>query len=372
VLCRRRSRRPAGDARLLPPPRKRLDLRAPTRVTLKLDHTPVVDALRSLFKQVDIAADDDSERRVRAADGGRDGDGDLVDQPFGVALSGDLPAGVLEPEFINRARAAAAAGDPRPRVCVAARRRRRRAGPGRDAGDDADLPHGACSRAPGAGREFRRRRSRRGSMRRWSRRGRSCSSPTMSHRFSRIDFESDRGVDDPIRTLELNLLVLRDPKLRLIGLGERIDVDEASDDAGVSLLARYAGRSIADPAGREPVDESLAGRAILTYPPGETSRSIAHWSRASAATLISRTQPVELVKDGAAVKPGKAQSAGEVHFQVEKFEAVRRRGRDADRHDDPVRQPRRPIARGRRPRCWRIPTCCTSPMPTEIATAITT
>jgi hypothetical protein len=106
-----------------------------------------------------------------------------------------------------------------------------------------------------------------------------------------------------------------------MALGERIDVDEAIDDAGVSLLH--------DPPAEPAEVRPLANRqmnpsrvsALLTYPPGETSHTIALFRGRLGATLVSRTQPVELVKDGAAVKPGAAQSAGEVHFVVEKFEA---------------------------------------------------
>jgi hypothetical protein len=140
------------------------------------------------------------------------------------------------------------------------------------------------------------------------------------HRFSRIDFDSDHGAE-PARTLELNLLVLRDPKLRLIGLGERIDVDEAADDAGVSLLPETTQEAAPiRPVANRLVNPSRIG-AILTYPPGETSRAIALFRGHLTATLISRTQPVELVTNGAAVKSGEMQTAGEVHFRVEKFES---------------------------------------------------
>src|SRR5438876_2814873 len=76
-----------------------VELPAPTRVTLKLDHTPAVDALRSLFEQGGIASDtilnDDFAQQMADVTV----TADLVDQPFMVALLEICRQSWLEPQF---------------------------------------------------------------------------------------------------------------------------------------------------------------------------------------------------------------------------------------------------------------------------------
>jgi hypothetical protein len=114
--------------------------------------------------------------------------------------------------------------------------------------------------------------------------------------------------------------VLRDPKLRLIALADAPDVEEARDDAGVSLMRPDP----PEPAQPRPIVDRSNNpshlRAMLSYPPAETSRAVALLRGHVSASVVTRTETVELVKDGKAVEPGKARSAGEVHFTVENAE----------------------------------------------------
>jgi hypothetical protein len=301
------------------------DLRAPTRVTLKLDHTPAVEALRALFKQAGIASDDILTDGFAQQMADVTVTADLADRPFCAALVEICRQAYLEPEFINLPQSGRTLQlvIRRPRVGVPRSRATTRPAAATTRATTRSIMRGVVFRA--APRFAGPATAGATTQPSWVDAPMAASGPFVfvahdAHRFSRIDFESDRGAADPIRTLELNFLVLRDPKLRLMALGERIDVDEASDDAGVSLLRDPP----VEPAEVRPAANRLMNpsrvSAVLTYPPGETSHAIALFRGRLGATIVSRTQPVELVKDGAAVKAGAAQSAGEVHFVVEKFE----------------------------------------------------
>ena len=299
--------------------RSAADLLAPTRVTLKLDHTPVVDALRSLFKQAGISGDNVLNDGFAQQTADLTVTADLVDQPYMVALIEICRQAYLEPHFSPQPGRLLTLAIRRPRIPTSPRPR--------------PATQSSTTRSSMRGVVFRtqpRTGPRAGTTQpSWVDAPMIPSGPLVfsvfsGHRFSRVNPDGDMDPSEPMRFLELTLLVFRDPKLRLLALGDRVVVDEASDDAGASLMpdqfaTRPDGAALRPIAGRDINHSEL--RAMLKYAErSSTAHVIAHVRGHVDATVVSRTQPVDLAKDGAAVKPGVEQNVGDVRFTVNQFQ----------------------------------------------------
>jgi hypothetical protein len=284
-------------------------------VTLKLDHTPAVDALRSLFDQAGINGDDILSEEFAQQLKDVTVTARLIDEPFNVALLEICRQAWLEPQFIwfqgrrltlaiRRPRIMppprAATTYPSPRAVFRARPR----GAARSSGPSS-APSTAPSTAPS-----------------WVDAPMTVAGPFVvvadsARRFRRIDLESESGASGG---LHLALLVLRDPKHRLLAIADRLQIDDARTDDGASLLP--GGDDPTEPPAPRPIGDRASNlihlSAALAYPPAD-SRSVALLRGRLNVSVVTRTEPVDLLAGGKLFQEGAQRKAGDVRFVVSKL-----------------------------------------------------
>jgi hypothetical protein len=299
------------------------ELPPPTRVTLKLDHTPAVEALRSLFDQAHIPTDDILTEAFAQQLENVTVTAQLIDQPYNVALLEICRQAWLEPQYswfqgqrltlaIRRPRTA-----PPPRSSRPATTRSSTSRPSMRGVVFRTSPRGAT-------RDRGTRSAAPATVPSWVDAPMTVAGPFVvvaenARRFRRADLESESNNSEN-EGLHLSLLVLRDPRLRVMGMADRLQVDEARTDDGAGLVPTGADageastlRPIGDRA-TDPMRMSVA----LAYPP-QTSRSIALLRGHMSVNVLTRAQPVDLLKAGALVQEGAQRQAGDIRFAVSKL-----------------------------------------------------
>ena len=310
---------------------------AATRVTLKLDQTPAVEALRSLFAQADIPADNILTEGFAQQMSDVTVTANLVDQPFMAALLEICRQCWLEPQFSSQPDRPITLAIRRPRVAVPRVAVPRIAVP-------RIAPTPSRGRAPTSQRAATSRPSTRtGSMsgvvfRTRPRIGPAAIGTTQpswidapymlsgpfvlvardARRFSRIDLDADTG-PGPSRQLDLTVTILRDPRLRLFAIADTMEVEEAQDQSGARLiLDRPPPQEPPRPRALREHERALSPlnvSAALAYPP-QTSQKIALLRGHIAATIITRTQPIQILNDSKLVEPGAPHEAGPIRLWV--------------------------------------------------------
>jgi hypothetical protein len=136
-------------------------------------------------------------------------------------------------------------------------------------------------------------------------------------RVSRVDLEGD-GASEPAQTMQLSLMVLRDPKLRVFSISDRLDVEVATDEAGHSLL--LPPRPDAEPRRQRVITEPRWNPWALEVPLiyTEKSKKLALLRGKLNVTLITRTEPFDVIKSGKAVSG--EQTIGDIHFAIGQLE----------------------------------------------------
>jgi hypothetical protein len=287
------------------------DLPAPTRVTLKLQDTPVTDAFVQLFDEAGLPAAQALHPGFVAQFRGETITADFVDQPFLTVLLDLCRRCELEPQFTQ---------DPARPISLSLRRSRRSIStrPARGTTGPATLVSTRATDQP-------LRPS-------WLDAPMLDLGPLLlvadsATRTSRADVENGGGVTQDLR---LGFTLIRDPRLRLFGLADEIALDQARDDAGRSLLPDGGGNAppgaAAAPPGaaaapRGPTVAHPRTDAMLRFPlaaslqyPKNPTRTLALLRGRINATVVAASQPVEIVnKKGAVAGNLEAKS---VHFTV--------------------------------------------------------
>ncbi|MEO6436416.1 MAG: hypothetical protein ABIP55_11755 [Tepidisphaeraceae bacterium] len=283
----------------------------PTRVTFKLN-TPLLEAFQRLFRDTSIPTIDFSQSLFIEALKGVTVTAEIIDQPFMLALLNLCRQGSLEPSF-NSA----------PGLSFSFRR------PSRSSSTRPSSTTNATTRATTLRTSWDPATPARPS---WIDGPTAVGGPVVfvaggAIRTSQADLEASSNVT---QTLELSLIALRDPTLRLYGVADKLVIDEAIDETGQSLRIEPA----ADDEQTRPRLRPEADRyhipltASLAY--SETSRSLkklrGHWN----ATLVARTEPIEIIRDGVATIGdgggngdgigGGEKRAGDIRFNVGKLQ----------------------------------------------------
>jgi hypothetical protein len=250
----------------------------PTHITLKLDHTPVIDALGQLFEQAKIPPRGISDPYFVRQMKGVTVTASIEDQPYCMALLELCKRGLLEPQA-------------HPNAAMRLMLVNRRGPPGKPRPSWVDAPTVVSGPFVFVVREARR--------------------------TSRVQLDGENVA--PVRDLQLNILALRDLKLRPFTLAEALEVEAARDEQGRSLRIegdnpeRFAARAT----GMRPTD-FWPVTATLAYPPAPASRSLALLRGRLNAVIVTRAEPIEIINNGAAA--GGDKKAGEIRFTVGKLE----------------------------------------------------
>jgi hypothetical protein len=302
------------------------EIPAPTRITLKVDHGSGIDAMQQLFRLANLP----TETVITAHFGWRVEDMpvtvDLVDQPFCIALLELCRQTRLEPaqspapdrptRWMMRSPFAQQPGRPaRPTT------RKRSV-------QSAINPTSQPTSGPTSRPNSRPRKMVAGNGVMLNGPGPSWVDapafvagplvlvPADIRRASWVDLDAGGA---PTRDMNLNVRVLRDPALRLFAIADRLDIDEARDDQGRSLI-----RPGKPPEPTRPHSLSDSERSIwnvvapLAYP-SEGAKSIALLRGHLNATIVTRSEPIELLDEKGVLIPGQ-RKAGDVQFTIHKLE----------------------------------------------------
>jgi hypothetical protein len=290
------------------------ELPKPTLVTLKFDHTPVPEALKQLFDQADIPSGWFLNPGFSQQMADVTATGTFEKQPFTAVLLELCRQCWLEPQYspmpaqpmqfaVRRTRSAAARppatsrASTRPSKVVVSRPR------------------------PRAGTTQATRASTRPS---WVDAPSMASGPfvfvaTDARRTSRVDLEGE-GNSEAGQTLRLNLMILRDPKVRVFSISDRLEVETAIDEAGRSLV--LPPRPDTEPRRQRVITEGRWNTWTLNVPLvyTEESHKLALLRGKLITTIITRTEPFEVISAGAAVSGEK--TIGDIHFSIGKLEGM--------------------------------------------------
>ena len=274
------------------------ELPQPTRVTLRLKETPTSDALRQLFAHTRLQAEELNNPHFLNQLNDIPITADIIDQPFMQALLEICRKSSLEPTFTPM---------PERPVTLSLRRPRRssstrisattRATTMRTSWDPSSPPRPSWIDGPTAvGGPF-------------------VFIASGATRNSQVDLESAGGLS---QELSLNLMVLRDPALRLFGVAEKLIVDEAIDEAGRSLRLepRPDDEATRPRATHESERLMIPVSASLAYT--EQSRTLKRLRGRLNASIVARSEPIEIITDGASIADQK--QAGKLRLTFGKLE----------------------------------------------------
>ena len=294
------------------------ELPQPTLVTLKLDRTPVIEALRELFRQAEIPADWLENQGFAQQMADVTATGNYEKRPFTEVLLDLSRQCWLEPQY-----------SPMPaQPMVLAVRRGRQPGTVRQPATSRASTRPTTQRTGGV--VVYRTRPRAGLTPRppgttqpsWVDGPSFTSGPFVfvasdTKRLSRVDLEGN-GASEPAQTMTLSLMVLRDPKVKVFAISDRLDVEVAKDEAGHSLLLPPPPDS--GPRRQRAVIESRWNTWTLNVPLvyTEQSKKLALLRGKLNVTLITRTEPYDIIRKGEAVSGDK--TIGDIRFSIGKLE----------------------------------------------------
>ena len=289
------------------------ELPKPTLVTLKLDHTPAPEALKQLFAQADIPSDWLLNPGFAQQMNGVTATGTFENQPFTQVLLELCRQLYLEPQYSNMPAQPMVLGVRARQPAVRASTRTASTTRSGNVRVNRLRPATTTTAAP--------RATTRPS---WVDAPSFVSGPfvfvaTETHRASRVDLEGD-GNAAPGQTMGLTLMVLRDPKVRVFSISDRLEIDTATDEAGRSLLVPP--RPDAEPRRPRVITEARWNSWNLNVPLAYTEQShkLALLRGRLITTLITRTEPLEVIKSGAAVSIDK--TIGDIHFAIGNLEPI--------------------------------------------------
>ena len=264
-----------GAATTAPATTQAASLPEPTRVTLHLDRAPAADALAALFKQADVSDHGLLHPSFREHMAGVNVTVNVTDQPYLDALLEICRQAHLEP-VDNRA-------------------------PGRPMYLQIHPP---ATTEPS-----------------WLDAPRVTAGPFVfvvrkASRSSHVDLESKTTT----RAIKLDMIALRDPKIRLFEMASALEIDTAQDEHGRSLAPPD---EHASPIKAELVQDRgqfvWGVSATLDYPK-EPTHTLALLRGRLHTSLVTRSERVELM-NGKGVMSG-ARDAGGVHFNVKGFDST--------------------------------------------------
>jgi hypothetical protein len=301
------------------------ELPKPTLVTLKLDHTPVTDALTQLFQQADIPSDwllnPGFAQQLQAVTA----TGTFEKQPFTQVLLELCRQCWLEPQYSNMPAQPMVLAIRRPRLPIARASTRASTRPASTTRSSNTGGVVVYRTRPRAGMTPAPRGSTQPS---WVDAPSMVSGPfvfvaTETRRTSQVDLEGDAA---PAQTMMLTLMVLRDPKVRVFSISDRLEIETATDEAGRSLLVPP--RPDAEARRARVITEGRWNSWNLTVPLTYTEQShkLALLRGRLITTIITRTEPLEVIKSGAAVSGDK--TIGDIHFAIGNLEPM---GNDASK-----------------------------------------
>jgi hypothetical protein len=295
------------------------ELPKPTLVTLKLDHTPAAEALKQLLAQADIPSDWLNNPEFTQRMKGVTATGTFENQPFTQVLLELCRQCWLEPQHSNM---------PAQPMVMAVRARQPAAVSSSTRGASTTRNSNVRVSRPRTATTASSRATTRPS---WVDAPSMVSGPfvfvaTEAHRSTRVDLEGDPAAPGQKQTMALTLMVLHDPKVRVFSISDRLEIDTATDEAGRSLLVPPSPDAASEPRRARVITEGRWNSWNLNLPLAYTEQShkLAVLRGRLITTIITRTEPVEVIKSGAAVSGEK--TIGDIHFAIGNLEAMENGG----------------------------------------------